>query len=68
METVNNLASVASRAIWGGGDKDNTNDAQTGTNGTAGREPVSGQMGNVANGEPYDKGNAGGEISSFSLQ
>jgi hypothetical protein len=61
METVNNLAAAASKAIWGEG-KD-TNETQTGVNGneTAGTEPVSGQTGNVEAGEPYDKGNAGGE-------
>jgi hypothetical protein len=49
METVNNIASAASRAIWG----ENT----TATNETAGTEPVSGQTGDVKAGEPYDKGN-----------
>lgn len=51
METVNNLTSAASRAIWG----DST------TNGTqpteSGQEPVSGQKGDVERGEPYDAGN-----------
>lgn len=50
METVNNIASAASRAIWGPGE------GQTG-NETAGTEPVSGKTGNVEAGEPYDKGN-----------
>lgn len=62
METVNNLAAAASRAIWG--DKNSTNEAQTGANSnvagneTKGQEPVSGQLGDVEAGEPYDKGNA----------
>lgn len=47
METVNNLASSASRAIWGD-PKPNEN---------AGQEPIAGETGNVAAGEPYDKGN-----------
>jgi len=51
METVNNIASAASRAIWG----DSTQ--QTTENETAGTEPVSGKTGNVEAGEPYDKGN-----------
>jgi len=48
METVNNLASSASRAIWGDTTKNNE---------TAGTEPIAGETGNVAAGEPYDKGN-----------
>jgi hypothetical protein len=61
METVNSLASAASKAIWGSG-KD-ANEAQTGVNGneTAGKEPVSGELGNTEAGEPFDKGNAGSE-------
>ena len=59
METVtnaaSNVASVASRAIWG----DTTNKDTTATNETAGKEPVSGQVGDVKTGEPYDKGNSG---------
>ena len=65
METVNNLASAASRAIWGEGEgqnKENTNEAQTGSNESGGQEPMSGQTGNVESGEPYDKGNTGGEF------
>ncbi|TAQ86078.1 hypothetical protein B7494_g5595 [Chlorociboria aeruginascens] len=48
METVNNLSTAASRAIWG----ENTNQ-----NGTAGQEPISGETGDVEKGEPYDAGN-----------
>lgn len=50
METVNNLTSAASRAIWG--------DPKKGVE-TPGEEPVSGETGDVKAGEPYDKGNAG---------
>lgn len=57
MDTVNNLASAASRAIWG--ESNGANGAQTKDNETKGQEPVSGEMGNVEAGEPYDKGNAG---------
>jgi len=48
METVNNLASAASRAIWG---ENNTQSPEVG------REPVSGETGDVKSGEPYDAGN-----------
>jgi hypothetical protein len=69
METVNNLASAASRAIWGDGD--GANAAQTNGdakgNETRGQEPLSGETGNVEAGEPYDKGNAGGEFASLAL-
>lgn len=40
METINNIANAASKAIWG-----------------THEEPVSGRMGNVAAGQPYDAGN-----------
>ncbi|KAL2137364.1 hypothetical protein VTI74DRAFT_3304 [Chaetomium olivicolor] len=43
METINNLATAASKAIWG--------ERQSH------EEPVSGKMGNTAAGEPYDAGN-----------
>ncbi|AEO68954.1 uncharacterized protein THITE_2090463 [Thermothielavioides terrestris NRRL 8126] len=49
METIHNLTNAASRAIWG----DTSAQAQ------AHEEPVSGKMGNVAAGEPYDAGNIG---------
>jgi len=53
METVNNLASSASKAIWG------TSNAEINQNGndTTGREPIAGETGDVKAGEPYDKGN-----------
>ncbi len=70
METVNNLASAASRAIWGDGKGDNdreaTNEDVSG-NETKGQEPVSGQTGNVEAGEPYDKGNADGEFAVVAM-
>jgi hypothetical protein len=53
MDAVTNLTTAASRVIWGDAGADTAHDE------TAGKEPVSGQMGNVAAGEPYDKGNAG---------
>ncbi|OHF00594.1 hypothetical protein CORC01_04133 [Colletotrichum orchidophilum] len=43
METINNIAGAASKAIWG------TNEAN--------EEPVSGVKGNTNQGEPYDAGN-----------
>lgn len=48
METIGNLANAASKVIWG------ENQSH--------EEPVSGKMGNVAAGEPYDAGNIGGEL------
>lgn len=67
MEAVNNLAAAASKAIWGEPEAEKTstghplekNNVTTDTNETAGREPVSGSLGNVKAGEPYDKGNVG---------
>lgn len=47
METINNIARSAANAVWG----ENTSD---------GKEPVSGQQGDTAKGEPYDKGNIEG--------
>ncbi|KAI1772476.1 hypothetical protein F4818DRAFT_426079 [Hypoxylon cercidicola] len=44
METVNNIASAATKAIWG----------ESNQNGT---EPISGQTGDTSKGEPYDAGN-----------
>lgn len=50
MDTVNNITSAASKALFG----------ESGHDGEAqGREPVSGRLGNVAAGEPYDGGNLG---------
>ena len=45
---VNTVTTTASKAIWGD---------QTTTNTTEGKEPISGETGNVKAGEPYDKGN-----------
>ncbi|KAI9049135.1 hypothetical protein LZ554_006983 [Drepanopeziza brunnea f. sp. 'monogermtubi'] len=57
METVTNLVSgaagVASRAIWGEAENE-----QKRENETLGKEPLSGEVGDVKSGEPYDKGNA----------
>lgn len=52
METINNAASAASRAIWG---NSNTNNGQSNE---SGNEPISGQTGNTSSGEPYDAGNS----------
>lgn len=49
MDTINNLANAASKAIWG----------ETQSH----EEPVSGKMGDVKAGEPYDAGNIGGKLS-----
>lgn len=45
METLNNVATAASKAVFGGSD--------------ANKEPVSGVQGDVSKGEPYDAGNLG---------
>ncbi|KAH7377592.1 hypothetical protein BKA64DRAFT_255431 [Cadophora sp. MPI-SDFR-AT-0126] len=60
METITNITSAASRAIWGeGGNPDEKKDG----NETLGKEPVSGELGDVKSGEPYDKGNVGKDTS-----
>ncbi|KAM0449132.1 hypothetical protein ACHAO4_007794 [Trichoderma viride] len=46
LETLNNLASSAAKAVWG-----ESNDAETH------KEPISGATGDVSKGEPYDAGN-----------
>lgn len=45
METINNVANAAAKAVWGEGE--------------ASKEPVSGVKGDVSKGEPYDAGNLG---------
>jgi hypothetical protein len=45
METINNVASAAAKAILG--------------EGNASKEPISGAKGDVTQGEPYDAGNLG---------
>lgn len=45
MDTLNNMTSAASKAIWG--------------NGESKEEPVSGVQGDTSKGEPYDAGNMG---------
>ncbi|KAH6680607.1 hypothetical protein B0J14DRAFT_269491 [Halenospora varia] len=60
METVSNIASGVSKAIWREPEKTTTSDgATTGVTGneTVGKEPISGELGDVKAGEPYDKGN-----------
>jgi hypothetical protein len=57
METIHNVASATSRVIWG---DSNANGSQADE---SGREPVSGEAGNTANGEPYDAGNLGSKSS-----
>jgi len=58
METITNLTTnlttAASRAIFGDGA---TVDDKTKSNETQGKEPISGELGDVKSGEPYDKGN-----------
>lgn len=49
LETLNQLASTAAKAVWG----ESTDDAQ------AHKEPISGATGDVSKGEPYDAGNLG---------
>jgi hypothetical protein len=51
METISNIASSASKAIWG------EQAATTQNNETAGTEPVSGLKGKGDLNEPFDKGN-----------
>jgi len=53
METVNNLTSAATRAIWG-----DPTETKQGGNETGNREDISGETGDVKAGEPYDLGNA----------
>jgi hypothetical protein len=48
MDTINTITTAASKAIWG--------ESQSH------EEPVSGKMGDVAAGEPYDAGNIGGTL------
>ncbi|KAG9255206.1 uncharacterized protein F5Z01DRAFT_673160 [Emericellopsis atlantica] len=47
MDTINNVATAASKAVFGGAD--------------ANKEPVSGAQGDVGRGEPYDAGNLDSE-------
>ncbi|KAI4592446.1 hypothetical protein KJ359_011143 [Pestalotiopsis sp. 9143b] len=44
MDTINSIAKTAANAVWG-------------PNTTDGKEPISGQQGDVSAGEPFDKGN-----------
>ena len=45
MDTINNVATAAAKAVWGGDD--------------AKKEPISGASGDVTIGQPYDAGNLG---------
>ena len=65
METVNNIAAAASKAIWG--EPQATTDAANATivPETKGTEPISGELGDTKKGEPYDLGNAGMFVFSF---
>lgn len=45
METVNNMAAAAAKAVWGDNNKPH------------GDEPISGAQGDTSKGEPFDKGN-----------
>ena len=51
METINNVITTASKAIWG------QEPSTTQGNETAGEEPVSGVQGKGDLNEPFDKGN-----------
>lgn len=46
METINNMAVSAAKAVWG-------------ENKSTTQEPVSGRLGDTSKGEPYDAGNIG---------
>lgn len=49
METINNMATAAAKAVWG-----------EGADGKK-EEPVSGVQGDTSKGEPFDAGNIGGK-------
>jgi hypothetical protein len=55
MDTINNIAGAASKAIWGEG---------ANTANTAGEEPVSGERGAGTADDPYDKGNSESKFST----
>ncbi|KAG9231227.1 hypothetical protein BJ875DRAFT_383437 [Amylocarpus encephaloides] len=74
MDTINNMSTAASQAIWG----DQTQDpnipkttpraTETGAStlpSSTNTTPISGQVGDVRGGEPYDKGNIGKTIVGF---
>lgn len=54
MDTFNKVTHAASKAIWG---EEQSHE-----------EPVSGKLGNVAAGEPYDAGNIGGTFGHQLIQ
>jgi hypothetical protein len=51
METINNMAASAAKAVWG-------------ENNPGTEEPISGRTGDTSKGEPYDAGNMG-KMDSF---
>lgn len=53
MEAVSSITTAASKALWGEGAEEPLHIE------SSGKEPVSGQMGDVRAGEPYDRGNLG---------
>ena len=63
METISNVASAASKAIWG----ENNPQATTQGNETHGQEPISGQQGKGTVNEPFDQGNSGKQILQAQL-
>ncbi|KAK7742141.1 hypothetical protein SLS53_004727 [Cytospora paraplurivora] len=70
METINNLANSAAKAVWGESNTTATtaNDGtvhpgtETTNNETKGTEPVSGKLGDTSKGEPFDAGNIAGGL------
>ncbi|KAK0130000.1 hypothetical protein ONS96_000538 [Cadophora gregata f. sp. sojae] len=64
METITNITTAASRAIWGEG---TTPDEKKDGNDTLGKEPVAGELGDVKSGEPYDRGNVEDTTANTSL-
>jgi hypothetical protein len=52
METINNVVTTASKAIWG------EQNPPTTANETAGQEPISGMQGKGSIDQPFDQGNA----------
>ena len=66
METVNNMAAAASKAIWGESEAQETTEAKNNTVvPETKKEPLSGVLGDTKKGEPYDLGNAGRFSFSF---
>lgn len=70
METVNNIAAAATKAIWGESESPETTEAKNNAVvPETKKEPLSGVLGDTKKGEPYDLGNAGRcFFVSFSLR